>query len=225
MAKRLVAANPFVWGESYSKAATCVGRGHGMAGRFSAFRCNLEFGNVNTTYQAPVRTRVLPFGSGKLCVVATPDGKAVPYTPGTGGITVAPGRAVPEVRTQVRTARSSPASSSQMTRSVEPKPLNLVTLEGAYGIRTRAAAVRGRCPRPLDECARPTAQCSQWASRGPRAYTLSFSGRTACLQRTVRNMIAIARNPRATFTTVTVMYMPTLKLSSDVSGMCVLRKT
>ena len=25
--------------------------------------------------------------------------------------------------------------------------------EGAYGIRTRAAAVRGRCPRPLDECA------------------------------------------------------------------------
>ena len=27
-------------------------------------------------------------------------------------------------------------------------------LRGAYGIRTRAAAVRGRCPRPLDECAR-----------------------------------------------------------------------
>jgi integrase len=26
--------------------------------------------------------------------------------------------------------------------------------KGAYGIRTRAAAVRGRCPRPLDECAR-----------------------------------------------------------------------
>src|SRR6266511_2633928 len=25
--------------------------------------------------------------------------------------------------------------------------------KGAYGIRTRAAAVRGRCPRPLDECA------------------------------------------------------------------------
>src|SRR5262249_61588635 len=24
---------------------------------------------------------------------------------------------------------------------------------GAYGIRTRAAPVRGRCPRPLDECA------------------------------------------------------------------------
>ncbi len=25
--------------------------------------------------------------------------------------------------------------------------------EGPYGIRTRAAAVRGRCPRPLDEWA------------------------------------------------------------------------
>ncbi len=32
--------------------------------------------------------------------------------------------------------------------------LNRVPLKGAYGIRTRAAAVRGRCPRPLDECAR-----------------------------------------------------------------------
>jgi hypothetical protein len=28
-----------------------------------------------------------------------------------------------------------------------------VVKRGAYGIRTRAAAVRGRCPRPLDECA------------------------------------------------------------------------
>jgi hypothetical protein len=36
---------------------------------------------------------------------------------------------------------------------VEPKPLNQKALRGAYGIRTRAAAVRGRCPRPLDECA------------------------------------------------------------------------
>ena len=34
------------------------------------------------------------------------------------------------------------------------KHLAQTTLRGAYGIRTRAAAVRGRCPRPLDECAR-----------------------------------------------------------------------
>src|SRR5215210_4182691 len=33
------------------------------------------------------------------------------------------------------------------------KPPNQARLRGAYGIRTRAAAVRGRCPRPLDECA------------------------------------------------------------------------
>jgi integrase len=32
--------------------------------------------------------------------------------------------------------------------------LRTASCRGAYGIRTRAAAVRGRCPRPLDECAR-----------------------------------------------------------------------
>jgi hypothetical protein len=37
---------------------------------------------------------------------------------------------------------------------VEQNPLIHAPLKGAYGIRTRAAAVRGRCPRPLDECAR-----------------------------------------------------------------------
>src|SRR6266550_931407 len=37
---------------------------------------------------------------------------------------------------------------------VERNRLNRAPLRGAYGIRTRAAAVRGRCPRPLDECAR-----------------------------------------------------------------------
>jgi hypothetical protein len=34
------------------------------------------------------------------------------------------------------------------------RQLSHAALKGAYGIRTRAAAVRGRCPRPLDECAR-----------------------------------------------------------------------
>src|SRR5947208_12141547 len=41
-----------------------------------------------------------------------------------------------------------------MVRSTKPKRPDFVTRKGAYGIRTRAAAVRGRCPRPLDECAR-----------------------------------------------------------------------
>ena len=38
-------------------------------------------------------------------------------------------------------------------RPIEPKAGDFVARKGAYGIRTRAAAVRGRCPRPLDECA------------------------------------------------------------------------
>src|SRR4051794_36089393 len=42
---------------------------------------------------------------------------------------------------------------SCLTRMVESKPLSQDAVKGAYGIRTRAAAVRGRCPRPLDECA------------------------------------------------------------------------
>src|SRR5262245_35902844 len=49
---------------------------------------------------------------------------------------------------------------------VEPNPLHHTVPKGPYGIRTRAAAVRGRCPRPLDEWAvwrghgseRPTCQ-------------------------------------------------------------------
>ena len=39
--------------------------------------------------------------------------------------------------------------------------------KGAYGIRTRAAAVRGRCPRPLDECAGGT-DCSEASLPGSR---------------------------------------------------------
>ena len=38
--------------------------------------------------------------------------------------------------------------------------------EGPYGIRTRAAAVRGRCPRPLDEWAVANAECSGLLASG-----------------------------------------------------------
>lgn len=48
---------------------------------------------------------------------------------------------------------------------------------GAYGIRTRAAAVRGRCPRPLDEWAVATAKCSGRLRRGFRARTALSGGR------------------------------------------------
>ena len=47
-------------------------------------------------------------------------------------------------------------------------PRKQVPLEGPYGIRTRAAAVRGRCPRPLDE----------WAVA--RASVANVPGPTGC---------------------------------------------
>ena len=40
------------------------------------------------------------------------------------------------------------------------KSLYPCSAKGPYGIRTRAAAVRGRCPRPLDEWAVAKAECS-----------------------------------------------------------------
>ena len=39
--------------------------------------------------------------------------------------------------------------------------VSVVRKRGPYGIRTRAAAVRGRCPRPLDEWAVATAKCTE----------------------------------------------------------------
>jgi hypothetical protein len=58
-----------------------------------------------------------------------------------------------EVGTEVGTPRPFAASTARLTRMVEPDRLAHAAPKGAYGIRTRAAAVRGRCPRPLDECA------------------------------------------------------------------------
>lgn len=90
-ATRLYAANPFEFLDvSQVGVEECKGRGRGVAGRYSAFRCQIEFG-----YTATVMIRVLPFGSGRLCVVATADGKAQPHTPGTQGIQVVPGRSCP----------------------------------------------------------------------------------------------------------------------------------
>jgi hypothetical protein len=41
----------------------------------------------------------------------------------------------------------------RLTHGFNRKPWSKRKQEGPYGIRTRAAAVRGRCPRPLDEWA------------------------------------------------------------------------
>src|SRR5436853_1576436 len=47
---------------------------------------------------------------------------------------------------------------------------------GAYGIRTRAAAVRGRCPRPLDECAGRRKLSDRREPRANRRTTLGERG-------------------------------------------------
>jgi hypothetical protein len=48
------------------------------------------------------------------------------------------------------------ASPTRLTRAARRLSHSRAARKGPYGIRTRAAAVRGRCPRPLDE----------WAERG-----------------------------------------------------------
>ena len=48
---------------------------------------------------------------------------------------------------------TSPASLTCAYRMPEPTSPNRACQKGAYGIRTRVTAVRGRRPRPLDECA------------------------------------------------------------------------
>jgi hypothetical protein len=101
MTTRLIAEDVFSPQGLPTEYAFCYGRGGSVAGRFSAFRCHL--GNGNPNYQiffTDILTRVLPVGSGRFCIVATPpasDGerKAVPYIAGTPGFNVPPSRACP----------------------------------------------------------------------------------------------------------------------------------
>ena len=58
-----------------------------------------------------------------------------------------------------------PERGSLLSQERENPAIAGLSHQGAYGIRTRAAAVRGRCPRPLDECAR-RAQFSGATARG-----------------------------------------------------------
>ena len=60
--------------------------------------------------------------------------------------------------------RPFPLQTSWQSETRKARVLQGFWWEGAYGIRTRAAAVRGRCPRPLDECAEPP-DCSHSACR------------------------------------------------------------
>ena len=62
--------------------------------------------------------------------------------------------------TEVCTACAFRASAARLTHGFKPFPRSQEPPKGPYGIRTRAAAVRGRCPRPLDEWAVAVKQCS-----------------------------------------------------------------
>ena len=68
---RLTAVKPIVGGEIGSNilSARCTPQGRGVAGRYSRFVCDTRYGGSNGSYTQPLSVRVLPVGSGKLCVV------------------------------------------------------------------------------------------------------------------------------------------------------------
>ena len=90
-----MAAAPFVWSAVKLETAACAGQGKPVAGRFSRFQCKITFGDVNMSspYRAELLAKVLPVGSGKLCIVAGPDGKAVKPTGDSAGVDIAAARA------------------------------------------------------------------------------------------------------------------------------------
>jgi hypothetical protein len=94
---RLTAASPIVAGdiESDVLSARCNGLGRGVAGRYSKFTCETRWGGSNGSYTSILTLRVLSLGTGKLCVVTTPQFKAVPHTSGTQGTQIKPERACP----------------------------------------------------------------------------------------------------------------------------------
>ena len=103
---RLTAVKPIMGGEIGSEilSAQCTGRGRGVAGRFSRFTCQTRWGSLRTEINASTLTiRILPVGTGKLCVVTTSGAQdvpvgvpvAVPYTPGARWTPVRPEWACP----------------------------------------------------------------------------------------------------------------------------------
>ena len=82
-----------------------------------------------------------------------------PWSSAMSSATVAPGLLLPcWAIFQVGTTCAFPARLARMAQDHFAQPHGFAGFRansrGAYGIRTRAAAVRGQCPRPLDECAR-----------------------------------------------------------------------
>ena len=94
---RLLASAPFVWSEDvHLMTSTCLGTGKAAAGRYSRFACRISFGGTNVVpYKATVVAKVLPVGTGKLCIPVGSDGMAVTSTGSSAGVRVATGKSCP----------------------------------------------------------------------------------------------------------------------------------
>ena len=98
---RLTAAKPIVGGEVGSDilAAQCTPVGKGVARRLSRFTCVTKWGGSNGNYTSTLTLRILPLGSGKLCVVTTTNNSgeivAVPHPAGRAGTRIQPQWACP----------------------------------------------------------------------------------------------------------------------------------
>jgi hypothetical protein len=94
---RLTAARPIIGSEIGEDilSARCTGQGRGVAGRYTRFTCETRWGSSNGSYTSTLTIRILPIGTGKLCVVTTPEGKAVPHPLGKQGTNIKPERACP----------------------------------------------------------------------------------------------------------------------------------
>lgn len=56
---------------------TCIGRGRGTSGRFAKFACLTRWGGSGGNRTSILAIRIRPVGTGKLCVVTTPDGYSI----------------------------------------------------------------------------------------------------------------------------------------------------
>src|SRR5207244_9919226 len=69
----------------------------------------------------------------------------------------------------------------------------LAAREGPYGIRTRAAAVRGRCPRPLDEWAERGVSLATRKGHEPRSAARRTAAGAARMANPLRGRLMVGR--------------------------------
>ena len=102
VALRLKAVKPINGGDVGSNilSASCTPTGRGVAGRYSRFTCTGGYGGSNGSYGMTLTIRVLPIGTGKLCVVGVttsryPGAVFAQHPTGKLGPPVNPGFACP----------------------------------------------------------------------------------------------------------------------------------